>query len=179
MLLGSPALESSSMKSKKRWDYSTHYCHLACRVATSMLKSFRRLKRKGLTKSDRPEAKKLFMQLDPVLVKFEGDRLRISVKPRKFLYIQLRFGDYQRKFIEEWRSGKLRVGEISINENKDVDLSNPDDWIAIDINESNVTAVSSNSHVLRIKSNLRTTHTTYFNIIRRIQKLKRLILRAY
>ncbi|MEM1557964.1 MAG: transposase, partial [Thermoproteota archaeon] len=55
---------------KERWDYSTHYCHSACRVATSMLKSFRRLKRKGLAKSDRPEAKKLFMQLDPVLVKF-------------------------------------------------------------------------------------------------------------
>ncbi|MEM0049079.1 MAG: hypothetical protein QW424_00295 [Candidatus Bathyarchaeia archaeon] len=107
--------------------------------------------------------------MDPVLVRFEGDRLRISVKPRKFLYIQLKFGDYQRKFIEEWRSGKLRVGEISINENKDVDLSNPDDWITMDINESNVTAVSSNPHILRIENNLRTIHTTYFNIIRRIK----------
>ncbi|MEM3975127.1 MAG: transposase [Ignisphaera sp.] len=165
---------------KERWDYSTHFCHSACRVTTSMLKSFRRLKRKGLVKSDRPVAKKLFMQLDPVLVRFEGDRLRISVKPRKFLYIQLKFGDYQRKFIEEWKRGRLRVGEISINESKvlvpfrkDVDLSNPDEWIAIDINESNVTAVSTNPHVLRFETNLRTTHTTYFNIIRRIQKLKK------
>ncbi|MBS7640593.1 MAG: hypothetical protein QXJ19_03490 [Candidatus Bathyarchaeia archaeon] len=74
----------------------------------------------------------------------------------------------------------MRVGEISINENKvlvpfrkDVGLSNPDDWIAIDINESNVTAVSSNPHILRIENNLRTIHTTYSNIIRRIQKLKK------
>ncbi|MEM3927956.1 MAG: hypothetical protein QXT07_03300 [Archaeoglobaceae archaeon] len=40
-------------------------------------------------------------------------QLRISVKLKKFLYIQLKFGDYQRKFIEERRRGKLRVGEIS------------------------------------------------------------------
>lgn len=163
---------------KNKWDYSTHFCHSACRVATSMLKSFRRLKHKGMARSDKPVAKKLFMQLDPQLVKFEGDRLRISVKPRKFLYIQLKFGDYQKKFIEEWRSEKLRVGEISINENKvlvpfrkDVDLSNPDDWIAIDVNESNITAVSSNPHVLRVENDLRAIHTTYFNIRRSLQKL--------
>jgi len=76
--------------------------------------------------------------------------------------------------------GKLRTGEITINETKtivpfkrDVDLSNPSDWIAIDINESNVTAVSTNPHVLRIETRLRTIHATYFNIIRRIQRLRR------
>jgi len=57
---------------------------------------------------------------------------------------------------------------------RDVDLSNPSDWIAIDINESNVTAVSTNPHVLRLDTKLRTIHTTYFNIIRRIQKLSKL-----
>ena len=51
------------------------------------------------------------------------------------------------------------------------DLQNPSDWIAIDINESNVTAVSSNPHVLRIDHELRTVHTTYFIIRRRIQEL--------
>ena len=39
---------------RSKWDYSTHYCHSACRVATSMLKSWRRLKRKGLAKGDKP-----------------------------------------------------------------------------------------------------------------------------
>ncbi|MEM0052903.1 MAG: transposase [Nitrososphaeria archaeon] len=56
---------------------------------------------------------------------------------------------------------------------KDVDLSNPNDWIAIDINEPNITAISSNPHILRVENDLRTIHTTYFNIIRRIQKLKK------
>ncbi|MEM3832442.1 MAG: transposase [Thermoprotei archaeon] len=165
---------------KGRWDYSTHFCHSACKIALAMLKSFRRLKRKGLAKGDRPEARKLFMQLDPQLYKFYGDRIRISVKPRRFLFIDLKYGEYQRRFIDAWREGKLRTGEITINETKiivpfkkDVDLSNPSDWIAIDVNESNVTGVSTNPHVMRVESNLRTIHTTYFNIIRRIQRLKK------
>jgi len=150
------------------------------RVATSMLKSFRRLKRKGIAKSDKPVARKLFMQLDSLLVKYEGERLRISVKPRRFLYIKLKYGDYQRRFIEEWRAGKLRVGEVSINETKvlvpfrkDVDLTNPRDWIAIDVNESNVTAVSTNPHVLRFEHNLREIRSRYFERRRKIQKLSK------
>ncbi|MEX2703376.1 MAG: RNA-guided endonuclease TnpB family protein, partial [Candidatus Baldrarchaeota archaeon] len=55
---------------KQKWDYSTHFCHSACRVATSMLKSWRRLKRKGKIKGGKPVARKLFIQLDPQLVKF-------------------------------------------------------------------------------------------------------------
>ncbi|MDJ0270696.1 MAG: hypothetical protein NXY59_09190 [Aigarchaeota archaeon] len=88
---------------KSRWDYSTHHCHSACRAATSMPKSWRRLKRKGIAKSDKPIARKLLIQLDSLLVKYEGDRPRISVKPRKLLYIQLRYGDHQRRFMEEWK----------------------------------------------------------------------------
>ncbi|PUA31599.1 MAG: transposase [Candidatus Terraquivivens tikiterensis] len=160
---------------KKRWDYSTHFCHSACKIALAMLKNHRRRSREG-----KPEARKLFMQLDPQLYKFYGDSIRISVKPRRFLYIDLKYGEYQRKFIDAWREGKLKTGEVTINEakiiipfKKDVDLTNPKDWIAIDVNESNVTAVSSNPHILKIESNLRTTHTTYFNIIRSIQKLSK------
>jgi len=96
-------------------------------------------------------AKKLFMQLDPQLYKFYGDSIRISVRPRQFIFLKLKYGEYQRKFVEAWREGKLRTGEITINETKIivpfkkvVDPQDPNDWIAIDVNESNVTAVSSN-----------------------------------
>ena len=124
--------------------------------------------------------KKLFIRFDPQLVKFEGDRLRISIKPRQFTYVHLKYGEYQRKFIEEWRKGKLKVGEITMNEEKvivpfrkKIDLTNPKDYIAIDVNESNITGVSSNPHVLRIEHGLRTVHTTYFEVRRRIQKLSK------
>ncbi|MBS7613756.1 transposase, partial [Candidatus Bathyarchaeota archaeon] len=74
--------------------------------------------------------------------------------------------------------GKLRVGEVSMNETKvlvpfrkDVDLSNPSEWIAIDVNESNVTGVSTNPHIIRLDTNLREIKSTYFEKRRRIQKL--------
>jgi putative transposase len=158
---------------KRRWSYSTHYCHSACKIALAILKVHRRRHGEG-----KPEARKLFMQLDPMLYKFYGDKIRISVKPRKFIFIKLKYGEYQKKFIDAWRDGKLKTGEITINENKIiipfkkwVDLQNPKDWMAIDINESNITAVSSNPHVLRVNHELRTIHTTYFIIRRNAQKL--------
>jgi putative transposase len=161
---------------KRRWGYSTHFCHSACKIALAMLKTHRKRRREG-----KPEARKLFMQLDPQLYKFYGDAIRISVKPRRFIFINLRYGEYQKKFIDAWREGKLKTGEITINETKvivpfkkKVDMQNPRDWIAIDVNESNVTAVSSNPHMLKMPNELRTIHTTYFNIRRKIQKLAKL-----
>jgi len=158
---------------KKRWNYSTHFCHSACKIALAMLKTYRKKHKDG-----KPEVKKLFMQLDPQLYKFYGDRIRISVKPRKFIFIDLKYGEYQKRFIDAWKEGKLKVGEITINETKviipfkkEVDMQNPDDWIAIDINESNITAVSSNPHILKIEHELRIIHTTYFNIRKKVQKL--------
>ncbi len=165
---------------KKRWDYSTHFCYSACKIALAILKGWRRRIRKGEIKDEKPVVRKLFMQLDPQLYKFYGERVRISVKPRSFIYLELKYGEYQRKFIEAWRRGELRTGEITINETKiivpfkkDVNLADSNEWIAIDVNESNITAVSSNPHILRVDNNLRTIRTTYFNIIRRIQKLKK------
>jgi putative transposase len=158
---------------KRRWDYSTHFCHSACKIALSMLKTYRKKHREG-----RPEAKKLFMQLDPMLYRFYGDRIRVSVKARRFVFLELKYGGYQKRFIDAWREGRLKTGEITVNESKvivpfkkEVDLENPEDWIAIDVNESNVTGVSTNPHILRIDHELRTVHTTYFQIRRRIQKL--------
>jgi putative transposase len=158
---------------KRRWSYSTHFCHSACNIALAMLKTYRKKHKEG-----KPMAKKLFMQLDPQLYKFYGDCIRISVRPRQFIFLKLKYGEYQRKFVEAWREGRLRTGEVTINETKIivpfkkvVDLQDPNDWIAIDVNESNVTAVSSNPHVLKVEHDLRTIHTTYFNIRRRVQKL--------
>jgi putative transposase len=158
---------------KRRWDHSTHFCHSACKIALAMLKTYRKKHREG-----KPEVKKLFMQLDPMLYRFYGDKIRISVKPRRFIFLELKYGEYQKKFVDAWREGKLKTGEVTLNETKiiipfkkEVDLQNPSDWIAIDVNKSNMTAVSSNPHILKIEHNLRTIHTTHFNIRRNIQKL--------
>jgi len=116
-----------------------------------------------------------------LLVKYEGERLRISVKPRRFIYVKLKYGGYQKRFIEEWKAGRLRVGEVLINKTKvlvpfrkDVDLTNPKGWIAIDVNESNVTCVSTNPHIIRFEHDLREIRSSYFEKRRKIQKLSKL-----
>jgi putative transposase len=58
------------------------------------------------------------MQLDPMLYRFYGDRIRVSVKPRRFISIELNHGEYLKRFIDAWREGKLKTGEITVNENK-------------------------------------------------------------
>jgi putative transposase len=47
---------------KRRWSYSAHFYHSACKIALAKLKTYRRRNKKG-----KSETKKLFMQLDPQL----------------------------------------------------------------------------------------------------------------
>lgn len=50
---------------------------------------------RGGTNPDKPpKVERLFIRFDSRLVKFEEDRLRISIKPRHFAYIQLKYGVY-------------------------------------------------------------------------------------
>lgn len=97
--------------------------------------------------------------------------LRISVRPREFLVIPLRFGSHRERFIRLWRERKLRIGEIQMNESwiiipfkQEIDLTKPD--------ECNITAADSNRNYLKIDtSKLRAIHEVYSNKFRRIQKI--------
>ena len=167
---------------RARWpNYASHWCHSAVRVATSMLKSWRNKCRRGRADPSRPpRARKLFMRLDDHVAKFKGDRVVVTTAPRQYVVLELVVGEYQKKFVEAWRRGELRVGEIVVNEKcvlvpfrKTVDLTKPDEWIALDMNETNVTGVSTNPHVLRWDlSELRRIYWTYHEIRRRIQAVK-------
>jgi len=160
-------------KLKTRYDYNSQYFISAIKVAVSMLSSWK--KRRG----EKPKAKKLFIEFSPLLTRFEGDKLRISIKPRQFLTIPLKFGDYQAKFIKLWREGKLGIGEIIMNEHwiivpfkQEIDLTKPDEAVAIDVNENNITVVDSKGNCLKIDtSKIRATHETYSRKLRRIQQI--------
>ena len=158
---------------KARYDYNSQYFISAIKVAVSMLSSWKK------TRGERPVARKLFIEFSPLLTHFEGDKLRISVKPREFLTIPLKFGSYQEKFIKLWREGKLRIGEIMMNEHwvivpfkQEIDLTRPDECIAIDVNECNITAVDSSGNCWKIDtSKLRAIHEAYSRKLRRIQRI--------
>lgn len=171
---------------KARYDYNSQYFVSAIKTAVSMLSSWK--KHKG----EKPKARKLFIEFSPLLTRFEGDKLRISIKPRCFLTIPLKFGDYQAKFIKLWREGKLRAGEIIMNGywiivpfKQEIDLAKPDEAMAIDVNENNITAVDSKGNCLKIDtSKIRAIHEVYSRKLRRIQqigdsKVKKRLLAKY
>ncbi|HID90613.1 TPA: hypothetical protein EYP44_01480 [Candidatus Bathyarchaeota archaeon] len=120
---------------KERYDYNTQYFVSAYRVTKSVLRTSKRRKRM-------PVVKKLFIRFSPLLTKFDGEMLRISVRPRKFLHISLVIGEYQRKFVDTWKEGRLRIGMITINESyviiplkREIERKRPDGAIAFDVNE--------------------------------------------
>jgi len=133
---------------KQRWypKYHTHYCHSACKIATAILKNFRKRKRKGLTKKEKPEVRKGFIKLEEMLFKFEGDKIRIVTSPRHYIVLELIIGGYQAEFIKAWKQGNLDVGEIIIKQDyvivpfkRKISPKNVDTIMTIDVNEKNLT----------------------------------------
>jgi putative transposase len=174
---------------KSRYVYNSQYFISAIKVSISMLSSWRRLKE---NKKEKPVARKLFIEFSPLLTHFEGDKLRISVRPHQFLIIPLKLGNYQQKFVNLWRNGKLKIGEIKMNEKwiivpfkQEIDLAKPNKTVAIDINENNITAVDSNGNCFRVDtSQITAIHEIYSRKLRKIQqignsKVKKRLLQKY
>ena len=157
---------------KRKYDYNTQYFVTAFRVALSVIRTARRNKCKEV-----PIVKKKFMKLSPLVFKFTGDELRVSIKPRKFIHMRLIKGVYQKRFVKEWEEGKLKIGEIILNDfviipfKREVDITNPSKAVALDFNEANITAVTSDgkAHVFDAKEAKR-LHDCYFEIRREIQR---------
>ena len=116
------------------------------------------------------------MCLDDHVAKFKGDRVVVTVASRRYVELRLVVGDYQRRSIDTWRRGELKVREVVVNEGcvlvpfrKAVDLTEPNEWIALDINEAGVTGVSTNPHVFHWDlSELRRIYWAYHEVGRRI-----------
>ena len=88
--------------------------------------------------------------------------LRIPVKPREFIVISLRGGDYQLSFLRDatLKRGSVTLTDstISISFSKETAETEPLSMVAYDINEKNI--VSSNgekydlSHVTNMRHNI-------------------------
>lgn len=161
----------------KQFGLHTHYVLNACEVACAMLKNYRRIKRKN-KKVKKPQAKKLFLKLDnqtyKLVEKEDGLYLRIPAKPREFLFLKLKYGDYQKGFLKDG----YKFGSVTINLNdailafsKETRLKSPKRVVAIDVNEENVTCVSSDGIVkVYDLKRVKTLRYTYYLKRKSIQK---------
>jgi putative transposase len=73
----------------KAWVYSAHWVDSALMTAFSMMDSWRKNYVKGCRKRKCPKARRLFVRVKQTLCKLEGDRLRVSITPRGFVYFDL------------------------------------------------------------------------------------------
>ncbi|HID91226.1 TPA: hypothetical protein EYP44_04620 [Candidatus Bathyarchaeota archaeon] len=127
---------------KDRYDYNTRYFISAYQVAKSVLRSSKRRKRA-------PIVRKLFIRFSPLLTKFDGEVLRISVRPREFLYVPLAIGEYQRKSVDAWKNAVLKIGMITMDESyviipfkRKIEWGRANGTIAFDINEKCLVGVN-------------------------------------
>jgi putative transposase len=172
----------------KKFNLHTHYVLNACWIACAILKNYRRYK-----KTKKPEVKKLFLQLDNQtykLIKRKNDfYLRIPTEPKKFLFIKLEYGEYQKKFLED---KTLKLGSVIALTNrlilcfeKKQEIAEPKSKVALDINERNITSMSENKAKLYDLTEVLTTHYTYYLKRKKIQekiknrKLKKELLKKY
>jgi len=71
------------------WDFAAHWVDSAIKTAYSILKSWRKNYVKGERKRRRPTARRLFVRAKQTLVKLEDERLRVTVKPAEYVYLDL------------------------------------------------------------------------------------------
>lgn len=90
----------------ERYNLHTHYILSACECAFAMLRN-KKWKKK-------PYAKHLFLKLDNQTYQLNYMMLRIPVKPREFIIIPLKGGDYQLSFL---RDPSLKRGSITLTAN--------------------------------------------------------------
>ncbi|MCD6209485.1 MAG: transposase [Methanophagales archaeon] len=167
---------------KERFDYATHYCHSACRIATSILKNWRRRCRRGEASWEKPpEAKRLFARLEKCLFRLDRQgKLEITLKEGEYLTLDLIVHEYQQKFLASDKD----YGELILKENgvfipfKDkVKIKETKGLLIFDTNETNLTGLLvTENEVKTIFYDLRKVyhiHRTYEEKQRRIQKLKK------
>jgi putative transposase len=151
----------------KRYGLHTHYTLNACEVACGLIRNRRRRKT--------PYIEKAFLKLDNQTFKICGDILRIPVKPRQFIEIPLRMGDYQKAFLS---NSTLKLGSVTITAStvtvvfsKTAKVIEPKGYVAIDTNERSIDCATSNGELVKYDlSDLPSIHHVYFEKRRAIQR---------
>ncbi len=154
----------------KRYRLHTHYILSACEVACAVIRNRKRRKTPYITHP--------FLKLDNQTYKLEGDALRIPVKPRQFIHIKLKMGEYQRKLLAD---PHLKLGSVTINPrraviavSKEVEPYEPKGLVGYDTNEVSIDRAELLNEEVSFKSHdlsaVKTLKHAYYAKRRRIQQ---------
>jgi putative transposase len=76
-------------KHMEKWEYAAHWVDSAERAAFAIVQSWKKNYNKGERSRTRPRVTRLFAQIKQSLCKLEGSKLRITVKPHEFVWVDL------------------------------------------------------------------------------------------
>jgi len=130
---------------KKYPKLPSHYIYTACQMACSIYKSFRKLKRKGKVKNDKPLFRKDVIMLDDHLFKLNLNEWIVNISaPCGRVKLKLLHGKYHEKF-KNWKIGQAwlvkKGSEVFLNVvfSKNIEIDYCRDVIGVDVNENNIT----------------------------------------
>jgi putative transposase len=160
-------------------DLPSHYLYTACQMACSIYRSFRKLKRRGVAKAEKPVFRRQVVMLDDHLFSLDLESWEASVATEKGrIRLKLLHGTYHEKF-------RGRVGEawlvkaedgyyLKVVFSKTVETVEPNGRaVAVDVNENNV-AFGTMERVMNVETKERIVRTAYFLKRRRLQSRPRL-----
>jgi putative transposase len=158
----------------------SHYIYTACQMACSIYKSFRKLKRRGLAKAEKPLFKKQVIMLDDHLFSLDLKDWETSIAVENGrAKLKLLHGTYHEKF-KEMKIGQawlVKWGNdlyLKVVFSKVVEVTEVNERaVAVDVNENNV-AFGSMERVVNVETKERIIRTAYFLKRRRIQSKPRL-----
>ena len=109
----------------KDWPFAKHYVDSAIKTAYSTLESWRKNYLKGRRKRKKPVVKRKFVRVKTTLMKVEGSKIRITVKPREE-YLELDYsGEWFYERVKDWKVGELiiRENDILLTFSKEVEFT--------------------------------------------------------
>ncbi len=167
------------------------YTLSAIEVAASILKNYRKAKRKnGNVKM--PYARKLMAKIGNQGYKIEGDKLRIPIKPKQYFYVKL-----HKRALEFLSDATLKLGSVTLTARmvvltfvKTAEVAEPKGYVAYDVNEKSIDGASIKDGKLTFKSydlsEISRIRHGYFERARRVQakysndrRVRTKILRKY
>jgi len=141
----------------------TYWLQSACRSGAAVVHSFKNRKRKGKTNLQKPKIKRPFVYVSKQILKvlWDGNKLILTfpLSPYDKEPIVLTFRPHHKycRLLDEWKEGRAEMGEPTLTYNSisiplkfpEVEPYKPKEVIAIDSNESNLTAYKAISGEVR------------------------------
>lgn len=157
-------LQNEAYYELKKSGYHSWYVLSAVEVATVILKNYRRNKRKN-PKVKVPRAKRSIAKIGNKGYRIVNGWLRIPIKPRKYFYILLHKRAEKLLINCHYKldSITLTAKAVYVSFSKPVIIKEPKSYVAINVNEDNITGVSSEGEVKFFNlSKLKKTGYGYF-----------------